>query len=145
MNDATRLTPLAHKRNSIFKCKQRTCTLNDSREPDKYNYTMMLYGATFYSQYRYQLLLIPVLKNAYFQIHQRKLLFYQFTKEEIKTTPTIINLYLYYRHFPQYLSVIYLISCKSILIYMTLYIVSSLGSGKITFAIQRLRVLLIPG
>ena len=31
MNDATPLThPLAHEQNSIFKCKQHTCTLHDS-------------------------------------------------------------------------------------------------------------------
>jgi len=44
MNDATPLTLLAHERNSIFKYKQHTCTLHDPLEPEKYNYTMMLYG-----------------------------------------------------------------------------------------------------
>jgi len=34
-NDATPLTPLAHERNSIFKCKQHTCTLHDPRGPKK--------------------------------------------------------------------------------------------------------------
>ena len=38
MNDAT---PLTHKRNSIFKCKQHTCTLHDPWGPEKYDYTMM--------------------------------------------------------------------------------------------------------
>jgi len=33
MNDATPLTPLAHERNSIFKCKQHTCTLHDPWGP----------------------------------------------------------------------------------------------------------------
>ena len=39
MNDATPLTPLAHERNSIFKCKQHThtCTLHDPRGPEKYS------------------------------------------------------------------------------------------------------------
>jgi len=41
MNDATPLTPLAHERNSIFKCKQHTCTLHDPWGPEKYDYTMM--------------------------------------------------------------------------------------------------------
>jgi len=41
MNDATPLTPLAHERNSIFKCKQNTCTLHDPWGPEKYDYTMM--------------------------------------------------------------------------------------------------------
>jgi len=31
--------PLAHKRNSIFKCKQQTCTLRDPWGPEKYDYT----------------------------------------------------------------------------------------------------------
>ena len=30
MNGATSLTPLAHERNSIFKCKQHTCTLQEN-------------------------------------------------------------------------------------------------------------------
>ena len=34
MNDATPLTPLAHKQNSIFKCKQYTCTLHDPWGPE---------------------------------------------------------------------------------------------------------------
>jgi len=33
-------TPL-HKRNSLFKCKQHTCTIDDFRGPAKYNYTIM--------------------------------------------------------------------------------------------------------
>jgi len=33
--------PLAHERNSIFKCKQHTCTLFDHGGPEKYNYKMM--------------------------------------------------------------------------------------------------------
>ena len=33
--------PLAHERNSIFKCKQHTCTLHDPWGPEKYDYTMM--------------------------------------------------------------------------------------------------------
>ena len=41
MSDATPLTPLAHKRHSIFKCKQHTCTLHDPWGPEKYIYTMM--------------------------------------------------------------------------------------------------------
>jgi len=31
--------PLAHERNSIFKCKQHTCTLHDPWGPEKYDYT----------------------------------------------------------------------------------------------------------
>jgi len=58
-------------------------------------------------------------------------------------TPTTIDLYLYQQQHPQYLSVIYLISCKSISKHMTSYIAISLGLGKIILAIQRLRVLLI--
>jgi len=42
MNDATPLTnPLAHEQNSIFKCKQHTCTLHDPWGPEKYDYTMI--------------------------------------------------------------------------------------------------------
>ena len=41
MNDATPLTPLAHEQNSIFKCKQHTCTLHDIWGPAKYDYTIM--------------------------------------------------------------------------------------------------------
>ena len=37
--------PLAHERNSIFKCKQ---TVHGPWGPEKYDYTMMKYGATFY-------------------------------------------------------------------------------------------------
>ena len=33
--------PLAHEQNSIFKCKQHTCTLHDPWGPDTYDYTMM--------------------------------------------------------------------------------------------------------
>ena len=33
--------PLAHEQNSIFKCKQHTCTLHDPWGPEKYDYTMM--------------------------------------------------------------------------------------------------------
>ena len=33
--------PLAHKRNSIFKCQQHTCTLHDPWGPEKYDYTMI--------------------------------------------------------------------------------------------------------
>jgi len=40
--------PLAHEQNSIFKCKQDT--IHDSWGPEKYNFTMMKYGATFYSR-----------------------------------------------------------------------------------------------
>jgi len=36
INDTTPLTPLAHERNSIFKCKQHTCTLHDPWGPEKY-------------------------------------------------------------------------------------------------------------
>jgi len=35
MYDATPLTPLAHAQNSIFKCKQQTCTLHDPWGPEK--------------------------------------------------------------------------------------------------------------
>ena len=35
-----------YERNSIFKCKQ---TVNGPWGPEKYDYTMMKYGATFYS------------------------------------------------------------------------------------------------
>ena len=31
--------PLAHEQNSIFKCKQHTCTLHDPWGPEKYDYT----------------------------------------------------------------------------------------------------------
>ena len=41
MNDAEPLTPPSAKRNSIFKCKQHTCTLHDPWGQDKYDYTMM--------------------------------------------------------------------------------------------------------
>ena len=41
--------PLAHERNSIYKCKQHT--LHDPGRPEKYNYTMMKYVAT--SQHKY--------------------------------------------------------------------------------------------
>jgi len=34
--------PLAHERNSIFKCKQHTCTLHDPCGPEQYDYTMMI-------------------------------------------------------------------------------------------------------
>jgi len=34
MNDATPPRPLAHKRSSIFKCKQHTCTLHDPWGPE---------------------------------------------------------------------------------------------------------------
>jgi len=44
-----RTSPLAHERNSIFKCKQHT--LHDPWGPEKYNYTMMKYGATLYSRH----------------------------------------------------------------------------------------------
>ena len=47
--------PLAHERNSIFKCKQHTCTLHDPWGPEKYDYTMMYYGATFYSRHKHNL------------------------------------------------------------------------------------------
>jgi len=30
---------------SFFKCKQHTCTLHDPWGPEKYNYTMIKYGA----------------------------------------------------------------------------------------------------
>ena len=33
--------PLAHDRNSIFKCKQHTCTVHDPWGPEKYDNTMM--------------------------------------------------------------------------------------------------------
>jgi len=39
MKYATPLTPQAHERNSIFKCKQHT--IHDPWGPEKYNYTMM--------------------------------------------------------------------------------------------------------
>ena len=37
----THWRPLAHERNSIFKCKQHTCTLHDPWGPEKYSCTMM--------------------------------------------------------------------------------------------------------
>jgi len=37
IKDATPLTPIAHERNSIFKCKQHT--IHDPRGPANYNYT----------------------------------------------------------------------------------------------------------
>ena len=37
--------PLAHGRDSIYKCQQHT--IYDPWGPDKYNYTMIKYGATF--------------------------------------------------------------------------------------------------
>jgi len=49
MNDATPLTPPSAWAELHFKCKQHTCTLHDPWEPEKYDYTMMYYGATFYS------------------------------------------------------------------------------------------------
>jgi len=48
MKDATPLTPQAHGRDSIFKCKQHT--IHDPRS-EKYNYKMMKYGATLYSRH----------------------------------------------------------------------------------------------
>jgi len=39
MKDATPLTPLAHERNAIYKCKQQT--IHDPLAPEKYNYTMI--------------------------------------------------------------------------------------------------------
>jgi len=51
MHDATPLTPLAHERNYIFKCKQHTYSLHDPWGPEKYDYTMMQYGASFYSHH----------------------------------------------------------------------------------------------
>jgi len=35
MNNATPMTPLAHAQNSIFKCKQHTCTLHGPWGPEK--------------------------------------------------------------------------------------------------------------
>jgi len=49
IKDATPLTPLAHERNSIFKCKQQT--IHDLWGPEKYNYTMIKYEATFYNRH----------------------------------------------------------------------------------------------
>jgi len=37
---------LAHEQNSIFKCKQHTCTLHDPWRPEKYDYTMSFTAAT---------------------------------------------------------------------------------------------------
>jgi len=39
MKDATPLTPLAHERNSIYKCKQQT--IHNPWWPEKYNFSMM--------------------------------------------------------------------------------------------------------
>jgi len=47
MKDASPLTPLTHERNS-FSSVNNICTIHDPWGPDKYNYTMMKYGATFY-------------------------------------------------------------------------------------------------
>ena len=35
------VTPPSHEQNSIFKCKQYTCTTPDSRGREKYNYTVI--------------------------------------------------------------------------------------------------------
>jgi len=46
MNNATSMSPLGHERISMLKH-----IIIDSRDPEKYNYTMMKYGSTFYSLY----------------------------------------------------------------------------------------------
>jgi len=52
--------PLAHKRNSIFKCKQHTCTLHDPWGPEKYDYTM-----TFVSNFDIQATFSAIHKQLY--------------------------------------------------------------------------------
>jgi len=59
MKYATPLRPLAHGRNSICICKQHT--LHDPWGQEKYNYTMIKYKATLYSQY-----ILSTFKNANF-------------------------------------------------------------------------------
>ena len=59
INDATPLTPPSHwrvhERNSIFKCKQHTCTLHDPWGPEKYDYTMYILNCHIlkYTQSKY--------------------------------------------------------------------------------------------
>jgi len=48
-NERYHTTDPVHERNSIFKCKQHI--IHDPWGPEKYNFTMMKYGATFYSRH----------------------------------------------------------------------------------------------